>query len=65
MGLVVIQVGGDVSQTNNFVSASSSLGAALFELRIDHFVMAITSAEAMLWHTVSHHRSYYRMSRVS
>jgi len=27
--------------------------------------MAITSAEAMLWHTVSHHRSYYRMSRVS
>jgi hypothetical protein len=52
MGLVVTQVG-DVSQINHFVSASSSLGAAFFELRIDRFVIAITSAEAILRHSVS------------
>jgi hypothetical protein len=79
MELVVTQVGGDVwqidthaaestrlpSDRSHFVSISSSLGAALFELQIDHLVMAITSAEAMLWHKVSHHRPYYRMSRLS
>ena len=67
MELVVIQLGGDVwqidthaaestrlpSDGSDFVSISSSLGAALFELQIDHLVMAITSAEAILWHTPS------------
>jgi hypothetical protein len=79
MELVVTQVGGDVwqidthaaestrlpSDRSHFVSISSSLGATLFELQIDHLVMAITSAEAMLWHTVSDRGSYDRMLRVS
>jgi hypothetical protein len=38
--------------------------AALF-LQIDHFVMAITSAEAILWHTTLTNGSNYRMLRVS
>jgi hypothetical protein len=36
---------------------------ALF-LQIDHFVMAITSAEAILWHTTPTNSSNYRMLRL-
>ena len=35
------------------------------EPEIDQFVMAITSAEAILWHTTPTNGSNYRMLRVS
>jgi hypothetical protein len=40
-------------------------GGAFFAPQIDHFVIAITSAEAILWHTTPTNGSNYRMLRVS